>query len=162
MRNRTMFVLAVVIASVTLLVGQKEGSKKKGSQQDTAAKGPVLVLKGLDPISLAGGRKEEGNGSLYAVHGNYRYYFASAPHKRTFESNPSAYAVRHEDPVAKLRLNQSLKGEPDIFAVHDGHIYLFASQESLDVFLRNPNQFAAQGREGSGKSEGSGKGSAKK
>ncbi|MFQ5930507.1 MAG: hypothetical protein ACE5MK_12495 [Acidobacteriota bacterium] len=149
MKNKTISILTVLIALFTLLLAQREGS---GPKKDAETTIPAVVLNRLDPVSLAGGKEEKGKESFSAVYGNYKYYFASDENQSTFKSDPGEYAVRDEDPVAKIRLNREIKGKADIFAVHQGHIYLFASPEARDTFKKNPEKFIkSQKREGSGR-----------
>ena len=59
-----------------------------------AAQEPTLAVTGFDPVELCGGREVAGAQRLSVDHGRYRYRFASAENRATFEAALSRYEVQ--------------------------------------------------------------------
>lgn len=147
MAGRVLVSLITGLCFMSFLPAQKEGS---GPDK---AKTPVVVLGGLDPVSLLDGKKEKGREDFSVVREGFKYLFTSSSHREAFVSKPEKYAVQDDgnDPVARVNLKREIKGEPSIFAVHEGRIYLFASSDSHKTFEKNPQAYIkAKKKEGSG------------
>jgi len=134
--------------------GTSEGSGiSEGSATAVAVPAPVVVLTGLDPVSLVQGQREAGTPAYARVYQGFEYRFASGSHQQAFDADPDKYAVVNGGncPVAQTRLNREIQGNPEIFADYQGRIYLFGNQDALDVFNSDPTQFVKTHlREGSG------------
>ena len=98
------------------------------------------ALKGLDPIGLAEGKDLKGDESRSAVHGRYRYLFATKENLEAFRKQPERYAIQFGG--ACMRMGPlSGCGHPDRYYVHDGRIYIFASDSCRNAFKANPEKF---------------------
>lgn len=146
---------AVLVFAMALafLPAQREGSgpTRKGSSPLDSAQ-PKLALKGLDPVLLAQGEEEEGGRNLTLTHEGFVYRFANPATRSAFTANPDKYAVQDKGlcPVAKVKMNREVPGNPEIYSVHNGMIYLLANREAKQMFDENPSQFVPQRkREGS-------------
>lgn len=137
----------VLLLSLGILAAQKEGSGP-----DTT-KTPVVILTGLDPVSLVDEKREKGQESIPVTHDGYKYLFTSARHKDAFLENPAKFAVQDHGncPVAKVSMNREVQGDPSIFSVYEGRIYLFANNEARQLFDKNPTKYVkSKAKEGSG------------
>ncbi len=166
-RNRVSILAALMVCLTFPLLGQREGSgdmegsHMEGSQMEESSAEAVLVLDGLDPVSLVQGKEERGSQDHSASHKGHKYQFASAEHKKAFQANPDKYAVQNGGycPVAPVRMGREIEGKPDVFTVHEGRIYLFGHPDGKKAFIQNPSEFIkSQEMEGSGHEmeEGSG------
>lgn len=139
--------LLVFALAFAFLPAQREGSGpvRKGSTPLDAAK-PKLALKGLDPVLLAQDEEEKGKGDLILTHEGFVYHFASPATRSAFTANPHKYAVQDKGlcPVAKVKMNREIPGDPEIYSVHQGMIYLLANQDAKRMFDENPSEFVPQ------------------
>ena len=161
MKVRVILVLMALVCSYNLaLLAQAEGSStsegsasSEGSGTAVAVPAPVVVLTGLDPVSLIQGQRERGTPAYSRVYKGFEYRFADAENQRSFDADPDTYAVVDEGlcPVAQTRLNRDIQGNPGIFAAYQGRIYFFGNQDALDLFKSDPTAFVrSHAREGSG------------
>ena len=155
MKVRVMVVLVALVCSFNLaLLAQAEGSgTSEGSGATVAVPAPVVILTGLDPVSLVQGQRERGTQDYSRVYRGFEYRFSSAGHRQAFDADPDQYAVVNDGncPVAQTRLNREIKGNPAVFAAYQGRIYLFGNQDALDLFKSDPTAFVqSHAREGSG------------
>ena len=161
MKVRVVLVLVGLVCSYNLaLLAQTEGSattegsaSSEGSGTAVAVSSPVIVLTGLDPVSLIQGQRERGTPAYSRVYKGFEYRFADAENRRSFDADPDQYSVVNEGlcPVAQTRLNREIQGNPEIFAAYEGRIYLFGNQDALDLFKSDPTAFVrSHAREGSG------------
>jgi YHS domain-containing protein len=105
-----------------------------------AAEEPILVLSGNDPVELTQGKEVKGTEANQLTHGRYRYRFASAENKKTFQSAPERYGVQFDGACMKMG-PLSGHGGPDRWFVAEGRIYLFASEGCRDGFMADPAAF---------------------
>ncbi len=161
MQLRVLVVLITLIGSSNLaLMAQMEGSGTsegsatiEGSSASVAVPAPVVVLTGLDSVSLVQGQREQGLPAYSRVYNGFEYQFSSAANRSAFDASPEKYAVVNDGncPVADARLHREIKGNPEIFAAYQGQIYLFGNQDALDVFQSDPTAIVhSAAREGSG------------
>lgn len=108
-----------------------------------AAEAPILILAGNDPVALAQGREVKGSEAIQLTHGRYRYHFASAENKKTFQSAPDQYSVQFDGACMKMG-PLSGRGGPERWFVSNGRIYLFASEGCRDAFMAEPAAFIDQ------------------
>ena len=125
MRAAILLLACVALAGLTALAGTDA---------------PVTALRGLDPVELSAGREVPGKAGISAVHGTYRYLFASEQNRRLFLSSGEQYAIRYGGACARMG-PFSGKGDPDRFLVHDGWIFIFASDACRERFKSTPQKF---------------------
>src|SRR5918998_1303968 len=78
----------------------------------------VVPLDGLDPVLLTGGKEVQGEEAFSVKRGRFRYLFANAETKATFEREPGRYEIQLDGTCA--RMGPTVQGNPDLFAVHEG------------------------------------------
>lgn len=107
---------------------------------------PAAALRGLDPVLLAKGEEVQGLASLAVERGGYRYYFASAADRQTFQSDPERYEIQLRGACAFMAESGAPpgSGDPDRFYVYKGHIYIFASENCRDSFKAAPDRYLAK------------------
>lgn len=104
-----------------------------------AEKTRVVVLGGLDPVELVGGKESPGQNKLTVEHGKFRYQFATEANKAAFEKEPAKYAVQFGGACGKMG-PLSGGGNPERFWVHEKKIYLFASESCRTSFKAAPEK----------------------
>ncbi len=97
-----------------------------------------IVLKGLDPISLADGQEVAGKAEFSTTFGRFKYLFSSAENKAKFDGAPSSYGVQRN---GKNLTVVTEVGEPDFFLVDDHKIYLVRNQGQLDSAKKDPKRY---------------------
>jgi len=102
-------------------------------------KPPVDVLEGLDPVMLAQGKETQGEMNITVTRGKFRYMFANAANKATFEQDPARYEIQLEGHCA--RMGAPTGGNPDLHTVYQGRIYIFGSEECKQQFDAAPQSF---------------------
>ena len=116
--------VAIVVASVSA----------QGPNSDT-----VIPLEGLDPVMLSQGKEVQGDMKYQVTRGQFRYIFASAENKATFEKDPSRYEIQLNGHCA--RMGAPTTGNPDLYAVHKERIYVFGSEECQTLFKATPEKY---------------------
>lgn len=106
----------------------------------SAATEPILVLRGLDAVSLAEGKEEAGREEFALTKGRFRYQFASAGNRRRFEAAPNRHGIRFDGYCMKMG-PLSGRGSVERWFVHEGRIYVFASEGCRDSFKADPAAF---------------------
>lgn len=109
-------------------------------QQREAA---VVVLEGLDPVLLVGGKEAQGDEQFSVTRGRFRYLFAGAETKAAFEKEPGRYEIQLGGACA--RMGPTVRGNPDLFLVHEGRIYIFGSEDCVKAFKAKPESFLDTG-----------------
>ena len=101
------------------------------------------VLRGLDPVLLAGGKEVEGNASISLDREGYRYAFATEENRKRFEADPEHYAIQFKGACAFMALGGAPpgSGDPDRFVVHNGSIYIFATENCRASFVASPERY---------------------
>lgn len=94
---------------------------------------------GLDPVELLAGREVPGDDALAINHGSYRFLFANAANRTTFERDPARYEPAVGGVCARMGPNTA--GSPALFAVHDGRIYLFGTPYCQKLFAATPSRY---------------------
>lgn len=88
-----------------------------------------VVLKGLDPVLLVGGKEVPGKPEFSSTFGRYRYLFSSAEDKTAFDKDPQKFGVQRNGMNIVVAAGV---GNPDFFTVYKGMIFLAGSQRGLD------------------------------
>jgi hypothetical protein len=101
----------------------------------------VELYDGLDPVELLAGREVPGDDSITAVHAGYKFLFASATNRSTFEKDSARYEPANGGTCA--RMGPLTMGVPALFAVHEGRIYLFGSGDCRKAFTAAPTKYLA-------------------
>ncbi len=122
-------VLTVMIGGAVAGAIQSAPTKRPGE--------PTTCLKGLDPVALTQGQELPGDSGISVVRGRYRYLFANAENKATFEKQPDRYAIQLGGGCGRMGPLSGV-GSPDRFLVHDGRIYIFASDQCMNGFKSAP------------------------
>lgn len=149
-RTQTALCLVVFLAFGTLGAAlAQEGSHTATSK---------AVFNGADPVLLAKGKTAKGNPTLSLTHDGFTYYFSSQQTLSEFKKSPEKFAVQDHGycPVAKVMMNQEVKGKPEIYAVHDGKAYLFLDEEAKKMFEKTPSRFVGKNSSKPAPKEGSG------
>jgi YHS domain-containing protein len=102
--------------------------------------GPLLALKGQDPVELIGGKEVPGDPSLTVTSGRFVYRFANAANKAAFEKAQASLGIQFGGACMKMG-PLSGYGSPERWAVYDKKIYLFASESCRTNFRANPVKF---------------------
>jgi YHS domain-containing protein len=126
--NKLLFVCALLLLSV-VFVGQASAQRKP----------PFDALEGLDPVMLAQGKEVQGEMNLTVTRGQFRYYFANAANKTTFEQDPARYEIQANGECA--RMGAPVYGAPDLYSVYQGRIYIFGSGECKKRFDAAPEKY---------------------
>lgn len=98
-----------------------------------------LALNGLDPVALIDGKEIQGSDTIDAVHGPFRYRFASEENKKMFMAKPEEFGIQFGGACGKMG-PFSGDGNPGRFFVHERRIYVFASEGCRDAFKRDPDK----------------------
>ena len=107
---------------------------------------PVIeVLDGLDPILLAQGKETQGELNITVTRGRFKYLFANAENKTTFEQDPARYEIQLNGSCA--RMGAPVRGNPNLFTVHQGRIYIFGSETCKKLFEATPAKYLESGTE---------------
>ena len=96
---------------------------------------PRDALEGLDPVMLAQGKEAQGEMNITVTRGRFRYFFANAANKATFEQDPERYEIQLNGWCA--RMGAPVGGTP-IFTPHKGRIYIFGSADCKTLFVAAP------------------------
>jgi YHS domain-containing protein len=123
----------LTICALLLLSGVLVG------QAAAQGKPPFDALEGLDPVMLAQGREAQGEMNLTVTRGQFRYYFANAANKATFEQDPTRYEIQGNGECA--RMGAPVNGTPDLYSVYQGRIYIFGSGECKKRFDAAPEKY---------------------
>jgi len=102
---------------------------------------PTLVLDGLDPIVLLGGKEKKGSPDLHFDHEGFRYRFVTEENRKAFAADPEKYRVHGAGSCIVI---PSATAEPDVFTVYDGRIYILGSWGCVEKFDENPEQYLSQ------------------
>src|SRR5262245_57697630 len=129
MSRKTFVNKLLLVCALLLLCGV--GAGQTYAQQ----KPPVDVLEGLDPVMLAQGKETQGEMNITVTRGKFRYMFANAANKATFEQDPARYEIQLEGHCAPTG------GNPDLHTVYQGRIYIFGSEECKQQFDAAPQSF---------------------
>lgn len=124
----------VLLVAVTLLVCAT-ASVIAQTQDPTT----VIPLEGLDPVMLSQGKEVQGDMKHQVIRGQFRYIFANAENKATFEKEPSRYEIQLNGYCA--RMGGPTNGNPDLYAVHKERIYVFGSEECQKLFKTAPEKY---------------------
>jgi YHS domain-containing protein len=100
---------------------------------------PFDALEGLDPVMLVQGKEEQGELKITVTRGQFRYYFANAANKTTFEQDPARYEIQGNGECA--RMGAPVYGSPDLYSVYQGRIYIFGSGECKKRFDAAPEKY---------------------
>ena len=100
---------------------------------------PFDALEGLDPVMLVQGKEEQGELKITVTRGQFRYYFANAANKATFEQDPARYEIQGNGECA--RMGAPVYGSPDLYSVYQGRIYIFGSGECKKRFDAAPEKY---------------------
>src|SRR5262249_49839726 len=92
-------------------------------QSSAQSNAPCDALAGLDPVMLVQGREAQGEMNLTVTRGQFRYYFANAANKATFEQDPTRFEIQANG--ACSRMGAPVNGTPDLYSVYQGRIYIF-------------------------------------
>lgn len=103
-------------------------------------RGPVVALKGLDPVELASGREVAGAPAISTDKGKFRYYFSGEGNRLLFEEDPGRYSIQFGGACARMG-PLSGAGDPDRYSVYLGRIYIFASEACRKRFNTEPSRF---------------------
>lgn len=103
-----------------------------------------LALEGLDPVTVIQGQPRQGEERFSSTHGRFRYRFASAENKATFDRDPSRWAFQLDGNCAMMPAQQA---DGNLWGVHEGRLYAFGSPHCKTQFLSDPERYlaAAQG-----------------
>jgi YHS domain-containing protein len=104
---------------------------------------PFDALEGLDPVMLARGKEVQGEMDITVTRGQFRYMFANAANKATFEQDPTRYEIQLNGACA--RMGAPVRGNPDLYAVHKGRIYIFGSANCKTLFIAAPEKYLDPG-----------------
>jgi YHS domain-containing protein len=100
---------------------------------------PRDALEGLDPVMLTQGKEAQGEMNITVTRGGFRYFFANAANKGTFEQDPERYEIQLNGSCA--RMGAPVVGTPDLYAVHKGRIYIFGSANCKTLFVAAPEKY---------------------
>ncbi len=120
---------------VGLLIGLSFGPNLRAAERE-----PVLCLKGLDPVALAGGKETPGVGEYSSVRGAFKYQFVSAENKKKFDAAPEEFGAQNGGSCGATGPLTAL-GDPTRFSVKDGLIYLFDNESCQKMFAQAPDKF---------------------
>ena len=99
----------------------------------------VIPLEGLDPVMLSQGKEVQGDMKFQVTRGQFRYIFANAENKATFEKDPARFEIQLNGYCA--RMGAPTTANPDLYAVHKERIYVFGSEECQTVFKAAPEKY---------------------
>lgn len=101
-----------------------------------------LALQGLDPVTVIQGDPRPGLEQHASVQGRFRYLFASAENKATFDGDPARWAFQLDGTCAMMRGTPT---DGSIYAVQGGKLYAFGSAGCKESFVESPELQAAAG-----------------
>jgi putative intracellular protease/amidase/YHS domain-containing protein len=101
-----------------------------------------LALRGLDPVTVIQGDPRPGLEQHASVQGRFRYLFASAANKATFDGDPARWAFQLDGTCGMMRGTPT---DGSIYAVHRGKLYAFGSAGCKKSFVESPEVQAAAG-----------------
>ena len=91
-------------------------------------------------MTVIAGQPRQGSEELASVHGRFRYLFASAENKATFDQDPERWAFQFDGSCAMM---PGVSAYGTLYAVHNGRIYAFGSPSCKSDFLRDPERHVA-------------------
>lgn len=109
------------------------------AQSPTPDPNTLIPLEGLDPVMLSQGKEVQGDMKFQVTRGQFRYIFANAENKATFEKDPARYEIQLNGHCA--RMGAPTTGNPDLYAVHNERIYIFGSEECQTTFKAAPEKY---------------------
>jgi len=124
-----MLTVCALLLLIGVLVGQAPAQRKP----------PFDALEGLDPVMLVQGKEVQGEMNLTVTRGEFRYYYANAANKATFEQDPTRYEIQANGECA--RMGAPVYGTPDLYSVYQGLIYIFGSGECKKRFDAAPEKY---------------------
>jgi putative intracellular protease/amidase/YHS domain-containing protein len=133
--------LSVTVPVICLAVGAACYVPGRPARADDKAAQAPIALKGLDPVLLVEGKEEKGKEEFAAASDGFRYRFASAANKATFEKDPQRYGIQFGGQCAMMKEARAL---PDLYTVHKGRIYAFGSESCLESFRESPEKYTAE------------------
>jgi YHS domain-containing protein len=133
MLEKTSISKVLSICALLLLSGVFVG------QASAQSKPPFDALEGLDPVMLVQGREVQGEMNLTVTRGQFRYYFANAANKATFDQDPTRYEIQANGECS--RMGAPVYGTPDLYSVYQGRIYIFGSGECKKRFDAAPEKY---------------------
>ena len=98
-----------------------------------------LAMDGYDPVAyFSEGRAIKGRNIFSYVHKGVLYYFASAPRRDQFASNPYRYEPEYGGWCAYQmgRNGEKVSINPKTFEIRDGRLYLFYNQFFVNTKTR--------------------------
>jgi YHS domain-containing protein len=131
---RKTFISKVTCFSAWLLLSSALASQAIAQQKPFAD-----ALEGLDPVMLVQGKEVQGELNITVTRGQFRYMFANAANKATFEQDPGRYEIQSNGECA--RMGAPVYGNPDLFTVYQGRIYIFGSGECKKRFDAGPEKY---------------------
>jgi YHS domain-containing protein len=101
--------------------------------------GKPLALHGYDPVAyFTGGKPIIGEAKYSAVYNGAAYYFASADHKKTFESNPAKYSPAFGGFCAYgVGVGKKFDGSPQHWTVYKDRLYLNVTADIARKFAED-------------------------
>ncbi|HZS08702.1 MAG TPA: YHS domain-containing protein [Blastocatellia bacterium] len=99
----------------------------------------VEVLDGLDPVLLAQGKEVQGELQIAVTRGQFKYLFATAENKVSFEQDPARYEIQLDGACA--RMGAPVTGNPNLFTVYKGRVYIFGSDGCKKLFDAAPEKY---------------------
>ena len=127
---------SLVLIAIALLAVATGSAHAQGATPDANT---VIPLEGLDPVMLSQGKEVQGDMKFQVTRGKFRYIFANAENKATFEKDPSRYEIQLDGSCA--RMGAPTSGNPDLYAVHKERIYIFGSEECQSLFKTAPEKY---------------------
>lgn len=96
-------------------------------------------LRGLDPVSYAGGEPAEGSEQHAASHGGATYWFASADARTAFEAAPAKHAPQFGGYCAFAAAQNRLQAaDPRAFMIFEGQLLVFTNADFKAQFEADP------------------------
>src|SRR5205085_2228437 len=126
--SKSLFVYALLMLSIIFV------SRTYAQRQP-----PFDALEGLDPVMLVQGKEVQGELNITVTRGQFRYMFANAANKATFEQDPTRYEIQLGGACA--RMGAPVRGTPDLYTVYQGRIYIFGSGECKKKFEAAPENY---------------------
>jgi YHS domain-containing protein len=125
--------IALVVLLAGLTVSGRAGSFQQPAQAPSLAREALL---GFDPILVIAGKDQLGRDDVTSEFEGFKYLFATAENKKTFDADPSRYAIQLGGSCARMGGNVS--ASPDLYTVFSGRIYAFGSSDCLKAFQTEP------------------------
>lgn len=122
-----------------------------GLGMSTAAAQLEVGLSGYCPVSYHTLDKAvQGDSAFSSNYQGWTFYFADAPTKVTFDTDPGRYVPQFGG-LCTTALGGSYGnrfiGDPKVFQVHDGKLYMFSSERAKSNFVEKPGDFIAMATE---------------